>query len=320
MAEATLKKISQLTSLSIRSVARALGGSAGISEENRQKVLATAARLGYTPNIAARNLRLRENNIVGMVIPGCPVNTGNYIVSHKIFELELQLEREGFFPLIGMDTGNSRDMLLLLRKWAGMVRSVIFLSWRVEEKPETLLRQLPMEFIFVDLASDFGHTLSIDRSIGIKEGLHALMKRSCRKLARCGNIDTRESGFESSLPELARKKISFTHFSRETQWEDGFALGEELIKGGFDGIFFDTDRMAFGFLKYCHFSGIRIPEKLAVIGFDDELWDKCSCPSLSTVAHPIEEVNNAICHLVKNPSPTPTHLQFNTRFIRRESV
>lgn len=316
----TLKEISEMTGVSIRSVSRALRGAPGLSSEKRQKVLTTAEKLGYTPNIAARNLRLREEHVVGMIIPGVPSRGSNYIVSHKIFELELQLEREGFSPLIGLDTGKGEDMLALLRQWAGMVKSVIILSWCAEETPASLLEKLPMQFIFVDVKSDLGHTLAIDRTTGIKEGLSALMKRSCRKLARCGNIDSREPGFEAAMPELARHNITLTHLPRDPHEEDGFSLGEELIKNGFDSVFFDTDRMAFGFLKYCYLNHIRIPEDIAVIGFDDEPWDKYSCPSLSTVAHPIEEVNNAILQLVKAPSATPKDLKFNTRFIKRESV
>lgn len=320
MAAATLKKISEITGLSIRSVSRALRGAPGLSEEKRLKALETAEKLGYTPNIAARNLRLRENHVVGMIIPGIHSKSGNYIISHKIFELELHLEREGYFPLIGMDTGRGEDMLSLLRQWAGMVKSVIILSWQIKERPGELLGKLPMQFIFVDIKSDLGHTLSIDRTTGVKEGLAALMKRPCRKLARCGNVGTRKPGFDAAMPELKKHRITLTYFPRNSEFEDGFSLGEELIKGKFDSVFFDTDRMAFGFFKYCYLHHIRIPEDIAVIGFDDEPWDRSSCPSLSTVAHPIEEVNSAIAALIKEPAAEPIHLKFDTRFIRRESV
>ena len=78
--------------------------------------------------------------------------------------------------------------------------------------------------------------------------------------------------------------------------------------------------MAFGFLKYCWQNHLRIPEDIAVVGFDDEYWDAYSCPSLSTVAHPTEEMTAAISNLIRSPETERQCLHFKTRFIRRESV
>ena len=98
MQTATLKKIAELTGVSIRSVNRALNGAAGLSAEKRRLILETAARIGYTPNVAARNLRLQRNNFVGIVIPHSAVNaqSGCYtsIMSRKINELQQRLEHD----------------------------------------------------------------------------------------------------------------------------------------------------------------------------------------------------------------------------------
>jgi len=103
-------------------------------------------------------------------------------------------------------------------------------------------------------------------------------------------------------------------------FEDGYKFGEKLVKSKADAVFFDTDRMAFGFLKYAWEKGVRIPDDIAVVGFDDDPWGSFSCPSLSTVAHPIAEVNEKIVELAEQRSSAPSTVIFPTKFIKRQSV
>ena len=318
----TLKKLSELTGVSIRSVNRALQDMPGLSEEKRRLILETAARIGYTPNIAARNLRLKRNNFVGIVVPDSETNRdmSNSVTSRKINELQIQLERNGFFTLFGVNTGNPDEMRNLLRQWTGLVGTVIFFSWNGQWKQQDILEKLPLQCIFVDRTVDFGHRMIIDRAPGIYDGIRFLLEQGCTRLARCGNIGSRDSGFNAALQDLSQRAITHRHYKIGNQFEDGFTIGPELISCHYDAVFFDTDRMAFGFLKYCGKNQIRIPQDIAVIGFDDEPWDICSCPSLSTVAHPTEEMTTAILELVRHPQIKPQWLKFKTRFIRRESV
>ena len=319
---ATLKKISELTGISIRSVNRALQGMPGLSAEKRRLILETAAQIGYTPNIAARNLRLKRNNFVGIVVPDSEMhwNSSISITSRKIIELQIKLEQAGFFTLFGVNTGNPEEMRSLLRQWTGLVSTVIFFSWNDQWKQQDILEKLPLQCIFIDIMTDFGHCMIIDRAPGIYDGIRFLLNQGCMRLARCGNIQTRNSGFNSALQDLQGPPIMHRHYKIRTCFEDGFAIGPELIENRYDAVFFDTDRMAFGFLKYCGKNQIRIPADIAVIGFDDEPWDIYSCPSLSTVAHPNEEMISAILELVRSPETESRRLIFKTRFIRRESV
>jgi len=242
-------------------------------------------------------------------------------MSRKINELQQRLEHDGFFTLFGVNTGKVEDLRSLLRQWAGLVSSVIFFTWNSQWNPKELLNKLPLQCIFVDINADYGHCLLIDRAPGIYDGIRFLLDRGCSRLARCGNIASRNTGFNAALADLSdRRAIVHHHYEIPSNFEDGYRIGSELAANKFDAVFFDTDRMAFGFLKYCWEKHIRIPEDVAVIGFDDEPWDHYSCPSLSTVAHPIDEMIEAISQLVRKPETEARRLHFRTRFIRRESV
>ena len=192
-------------------------------------------------------------------------------------------------------------------------------------KPEVLreFEKMPQHFILIDnnIDTELCSRLLIDRSTGIKDGILHLAKNNRRKLARCGNIATRELGLRKAFKELRnRKKMDFVYLEASPNFEEGFAIGDKLMASGADAVFFDTDRMALGFLKYAWKNGIKIPEDISVIGFDDDPVGTQSCPALSTVAHPIEEINNKIIELIEQNAKDGKDFVFSTKFINRESV
>ena len=317
MSDVTLKKLSELSGLSIRSVSRALQGKSGLSEENRNKVLSIAREISYTPNVQARNLRLQKNNFVGIVVQDFQRDS---IALRKINHLNVLLTRNGYCTLFGINNGKKEDLEELLRQWNGMVGSVIFFSWNPAWDAEDLRMRCSAQFIFVDQESTGGHSMIIDRGSGIYDAIGYLLKSSHRSVARCGNIVSRENGFNQALQDLKAPEVKHQYFPSESNFEDGYRVGKKLLKGNFDAVFFDTDRMAYGFLKYCWEHSVRIPEQIAVVGFDDESFDLFASPSLSTVAHPVEEMSSAILTLVKHPEEVYQKLVFKTRFIKRESV
>jgi DNA-binding LacI/PurR family transcriptional regulator len=317
MNNVTLKKIAELSGVSIRTVSRALKNQPGVNPDLCTRILELAEHLGYTPNIAARNLRLQRSNCVGII----STFTDNHVATRKVNNLQKQLEEHGFFSLLGLLPPSPADLRSILQEWAGMANTVVFLSWHHQLKPSEVLQGLPQQFIFVDIADFSGyHSLSIERGNGIREGISHLLRRGRRRIARCGSIASRAHGFNLAFQDF--KEAAAEHFYFQTpdsSFEDGQSIAPQLLANNIDAVFFDTDRMAYGFLKYCWNNHIRIPEQISVIGFDDDPWSGYACPALSTVAHPLIEVNKHIVKLAIEEAP-PARMEFSTRFINRESV
>jgi DNA-binding LacI/PurR family transcriptional regulator len=316
----TLKQIAEDAGVSIRTVNRALKEQAGISDVKRQEILEAAARMGYIPNIAARNLRLRKSNFVGIVTG----TNENDIFIRKSHDLQQRLEVHDFFPIVGLLQDTRDTVRTMLSEWAGMVDTVVLFAWR-NWLPEDVLVSLPQQFIFVDCTqvpqNCRFHQIKIDRSSGIKDAILFLLESGRSRIVRCGSISDRVEGVEKAFRcfrgRSAEKILIQTGGS---EFEDGYKLGKELMESNADAVFFDTDRMAFGFLKYAWEEGIRIPDDIAVVGFDDDPWGNYSCPSLSTVAHPIAEVNERIVELAERRSASPETIIFPTKFVKRQSV
>jgi LacI family transcriptional regulator, galactose operon repressor len=318
MAQITLKELAEHANTSIRSVNRALKGQNGLGKDKRAEILKLASELGYTPNIAARNLRLQRSNFVG-ILSGNPINN---VHLRRLYNLVQKLEEHDYFPLLSMEPQDVEMASQMFREWSGFVNYVIILG---SLKPEVLaaFEKMPQHFVLIDneMPSENCSRILIDRSTGIKDGILRLAKNNRKKLARCGDIHSRQLGLKKAFNELQdSKKIDFVYFESESNFEDGFAIGDKLMASGADAVFFDTDRMALGFLKYAWKTGIKIPEDIAVIGFDDDPIGVQSCPALSTVAHPIEEMNNKIIELIEQNVKTGEDFVFSTKFINRESV
>jgi DNA-binding LacI/PurR family transcriptional regulator len=318
MAQVTLKELAERANTSIRSVNRALKGQSGLGKEKRAEILQLAAELGYTPNVAARNLRLQRSNFVG-ILSG---NLANNVHLRKLYNLVQKLEEHEYFPLLSMLPESTEMASQMFREWSGFVNYVIVLGGLTNEVLEAF-ENMPQHFILIDneINSEKCSRLMIDRSNGIKNSILHLGKTGRKKLARCGDITSREIGLKKAFTELnENQKMSYIHLEAGVNFEDGFAVGKKLMETGADAVFFDTDRMALGFLKYAWKHGIKIPEDIAVIGFDDDPMGIQSCPALSTVAHPIDEMNDKIIELIEQNVKTGGDFVFSTKFINRESV
>ncbi len=316
----TLKQLSELSGLSIRTVSRVLKGQAHVVPEKRDLILKLAHEHRYIPNMAARNLRLNRKNIVGIIC----ANTMIEVSIKKLHDLETQLETCGCYPLIGRidsDPGKFRHML---DEWSGVTDHVVVMPSITEgitNEAVEILREYPLTAIFIDQKGIEGcHTLTINRATGIRSAIIHLIRSGRKKILRCGDIETRDSGLAAAFEatDLARRP-EFMQIRRNTNFKDGFELGPRIMDTGADAVFFDTDRMALGFMNYAAAHGISIPQRIAVVGFDDDNSGRMIYPALSTVAHPVEELNRAVIAILQSDSSRIVRKSFDTKFIRRAS-
>ena len=315
----TLKQLAELSGVSIRTVSRVLKNQAHVQEEKRKQILSLAKQHHYVPNMAARNLRLNRSRFVGILCSDAPYE----IFRQKLQDLEARLESRGYYPVIACCDGSGKQLNKIFSDWSGLVDIVVVSLFDVEisdELPE-LLEQHSMMPIYVDQEKHFpGHHLSIDRATGIRDAISVLIRTGKKRILRCGCLKSRETGLQqafSETPEQMRPEL--LRLEKPGTFENGKLLGDQIMQSGADAVFFDTDKMALGFLNYTAQHGIRIPEQIAVIGFDDDISGQIIYPSLSTVAHPTEELNKAILSIIEEKPAQAIKKEFSTKFIRRES-
>ena len=316
---ATLKEVAEVSGTSVRSVTRALKGQPGLSDEKRATIVQIAKELGYVPNIAARNLRMRQSNFVGIVVP---INL-HEVNQRRLADLQTRLEAEGMFPLMG-NMRNQEELLQMLREWTGIVSTVIFLAWDGMLDSKSLLKGFDQNYIFVDCTSGTNQrdvVITVDRQAGVRQGVAQLVASGHRHIAYCGySMPNRISGFNSAFEAVSPDKTEKLFITTEQiDFADGYKVAPEIMKSKADAVFFITDRPALGFLKYAYEHNIRIPDDIAVIGFDDDQPGCYSCPALSSVAHPISEINEKIIEILVTKNLTQKEFSYKTVYNQRES-
>ena len=318
MAGVTLKKLAELSGLSIRTVNRVLKDQGDVSAEKRALVRKLAAEYNYMPNIAARNFRLRRNNVVGVIMCDRMLCEANM---QKLADLERTLTSGGCYPLLG--SACDRDLRRILEEWNGTVGVVGVFNFRPtrDELPE--MKNYPYTFILVDSGDDGAaecHRVVVDREPGIADGCSALVAAGCRRIVHCGTASLRWPLVRRCAEKLG-SRAEFLHIeSARSEAEDGFAAGTAIMRSRADAVFFDTDRMAAGFYRYAWKNRIRIPDDISVAGFDDDAAAAALAPPLSSVAHPVAEISAAVLELIVANHDRPVTKRLATRFVRRASI
>ena len=323
MPQITLKQLAELSGLSVRTVSRVLKNQANVVPEKREMVLKLAEQYHYVPNMAARNLRLRKNSFVGILCR----DFGTEVFVQKINDLELRLSAAGYYPVLGHLDRSPADLERMLNDWAGIAGYVVVMN----SVPENALhclnclagRRLPLHFIFVDQPGERNaHTLLIDRASGVCDAVTCLVNSGRKRILHCGCLRSRKEGIRLAferLPASAAGEVESLSIESPGEFEHGYREGARIMASGADAVFFDTDRMAAGFLKYAAEHRIEVPRRIAVVGFDDDIVARMSVPSLSTVAHPVSEINSTILEIIERNPDDIVRRVFPTRFIPRES-
>lgn len=316
MAQITLKQLSELSGLSIRTVSRVLKNQANVVPEKRELILKLAEQYHYLPNMAARNLRLQKKSFVGIL----SLNFQTEVFLQKVNDLERRLFSAGYYPILGRPDNFSADFRKMMQDWSGVMDyAVVFaLPSRLSK---VNLNDFPLNFIFVDhgIQPDH-HSLLIDRAGGVCEAIKHLIRSGRKRILHCGTQISRKEGVRRAFEEIG-DEFGAQRMFLESQMEfiDGYSLGPTILRYKPDALFFDTDRMAAGFLKYAVGQRIAIPDDIAVVGFDDDLICRMSAPALSSVAHPIAEINSEIVSILTHNPKEKVRKTFPTRFIPRES-
>ena len=318
MAGVTLKKLAELAGLSIRTVNRVLKDQGDVSPEKRELVRKLAAEYNYMPNIAARNFRLRRNNVVGVIMYDRMLGEANI---QKLAGLERTLTSAGYYPLLGGAGGT--DVRRMLEEWNGIVGAVVIFNFRPSRGELPQVKNYPYTFILVDSEEDGSaecHRVIVDRETGIGAACAAFVDAGCRRIVHCGT-ETLRFPMVRRCAEKLRGMAEFDHVETEhSETEDGYAAGARIMRSGADAVFFDTDRMAAGFYRYAWENRIRIPDDISVAGFDDDAAAAVLPPPLSSVAHPAAEISAAVQELIVGRSEVPVTKILKTRFVRRASI
>ncbi|MBQ7395952.1 MAG: LacI family DNA-binding transcriptional regulator [Lentisphaeria bacterium] len=297
---ATLKDIAEKTGLSINTVSRAIRGSGYVSEKAAELVSEAVRELGYHPNFAARNLRLKSSREIFVVAESYDhlhieriAGACNYIENNN-YKATVRFIRSDVSPVEAIKPD------ILKYSPAG----VIFIASddRLVDEVAGLRSKIPCVIASLFPLGNCDN-VCVDRYSGVYNAVQYLYRQGRRRIAfgETSGAANRKEGYlravrDLKLPELIFRAVSSDH---GTIRRDGIKIAKEIsgMREMPDAIQ-TSDYLACGLLSGFLRLGIRVPEDIAVIGFDDREIAEMTDPPLTTLSHPGEELGAACAKML----------------------
>lgn len=301
----TVRQVAALAGVSTATVSRALAGDARVRETLRRRVLDAASTLKYRPNRAARSLRIRRSLTVGVIIP----DIQNSFFTGIVRGIENVLEAATFTFLLGNSDGRAdreRIYLETLRSEG----AAGFITVPSQDDPD-LYRELHAAGLPVVTLDRAVPGLSVDHVTvtnqeGARGAVHHLITLGHRRIGYVGGPShvnvarERLAGYEQALQEAGLPVDRSIIRAGDFQQAGGLTAAQALLdlSSPPTAMFVANNLMTLGAYEALHERGVRIPEEVAVVGFDDMPWATALRPPLTAVAQPTFELGAAAAQLL----------------------
>jgi LacI family transcriptional regulator len=328
----TLKTIAEETGLSITTVSRALAGYDDVNEETRQKIVAIAQRLGYQPNLAARHLRSKHTQTIGMVIP-----LTSYFSDPFFMELLSGVGRQaaeyGYDLLLsaqqpGEDELNTYRRMVASSRIDGMVVARV-----LKEDPRiAFLKEARHPFVVFGRSefNDYPH-IDVDGEAGMRAVVRHLAELGHRRIAlilsprELAFTAMRYAGYVQGLREVGIEPDQAYLAEGALTPESGYTAALRLLDQVRPptAIAACNDMMAIGAMQAAQTKGLEVGRDIAVTGFDDILPAAHARPPLTTVRQPIyligRQALDMLIQTIRQEPLAESHVLLTPELVIRES-
>ena len=287
-----------------------------ISEELVEKVLKFVEEVGYKPNSLAKSLRTGKSNIIGLMVE----NISDHFFSNIARFIEDRAYKNGY-KIIYCSTDNdatkTKDMIAMFRD-RHVDGYIIAPPVGVEEDIAALIKdELPVVLFdryYPTLESSY---VVIDNLYATYNATQYFIDHGYKNIAfitfesHQTQMQARLDGYVKALKENnLEPHIKEVVFNQDAKFIIE-PITEFLKDQHFDAILFGTNRIGVCGLKVINNMGIKVPEDIAVISFDDYDVFELYSPSITAIAQPIEEISDNVITLLLNKLNTPAHSRKN---------
>ena len=293
----TIKDIAKAADLTPSSVSRALNNHPRISRQTKEKVLALAQKMGYSPNLFARGLVKKKTYLIGLQV----YDFRNPFYAELTRSIQDTAQESGYW-VIQASTDDDQDKAdALIDSMIKMgVEGIIFASCKLQDKTvEKLIdNNFPVVLVNRKLKKNIGDYVVLDNTYGAYLMVNHLINHDYRRIAMISgprSVSTsadRHRGYTRALKDRGLKIdeeiIKYGSFSQET----GFRFAKQFMSllNPPRAIFCGDDAIALGAMRALGELGKRVPDDVAVVGFDDAEISSHPLIQLTTVSQNLQEM------------------------------
>lgn len=328
----SVKDIADMAGVSVATVSRVINQNGRFSKETEDRVNEVIRKTNYQPNQLARGLRTSQSKTIGVLVP----DITNEFFARIILEIQNRFFAEDYITLIFNTNEDEKVEQQQLNAFQSQqVSGLVYVSGNSNVKP---LIKVPT--IFIDRKPAFENKedanyvlIESDNHQGGVLATEELIRKGCRNLACVyfnENLSThggRVGGYHEAL-----KTHNLLDSSENLILVDNVSLSESRVKvtellrrkPEIDGIFCTTDTLAIGAMKAAGDVGLKVPEQIKVVGFDDTSISLHSAPSLTTVRQAVEDfgriTTQCMIEMLTGEQPKKKHYQIPVELIVRHST
>lgn len=324
----SIREVAREAGVSVATVSRALSNPEKVSETSISKVQKAIEKVGYRPNMLARNFRSARSYAIVVLVP----DIANPFYSLVIRAIEDRAQQKGYAVLLGDTRGTPERELEYIRRVETRLADGLLQLRPHSEKAHNVI---PPDLASVNACGceyTEGPSIRIDNRGAAKTMADYLISLGHRRIGVISGLKDnphaidRMKGFKESLAEAG------IPFEPGLVAEGDFTMWSGLnsafqfchMKERPTAIFCMNDEMAIGAIQTLKSQGIRVPEDVSVTGFDDIAYSKYCDPSLTTMSQPAEEMGkmatDMLLRIIEGETLSQTECVLPTEFIIRKST
>lgn len=290
---ARLRDVALAAGVSVKTVSNVVNGTARVADATRDRVQQAIDALGYHPNMMARRLRTGRSGVIALAFPELP----NPYFAELAIEVIASARRHGCTVLMDDTAGDAAAELRIASGLGDPMIDGVILSPLGLDQNELASRDRQIPLVLLGEA-DYGLVcdhVHIDNISAARDATQHLIDQGYRRIGAIGWQDPsprataqqRQLGYSEALrgAGLSVEQALFPPV-RGYARPDGAAAMRKLLKLPDlpDAVFCFNDMMALGAMRAIHEAGLRVPQDIAIVGFDDVEDGEYSIPSLTTIA------------------------------------
>lgn len=302
-----------------------------VNEDTKKKVLEAIKKLGYRPNIVARSLKTQRTRTVGIVIPDISSQFYPEIVRGaedvaNIYDYNVMLCNSDF------DVEKEKEYLRVLTE--KMVDGVLYMSSSLGDETLKLINELNLKTVLVETKDKEGvfPSVTIDNVMAAYDATKYLLDKGLTKVAFIGVNKEAENawgkryeGYEKALEESGVKLDESLIYFESIKVKSGHKGVTKMLNDGTmpEAIFCASDEIAMGAINALRENGIKVPEEVSVIGFNDIDLAHVFYPKLTTIAQPMYDMGSVamrmLIKLINQKTLEEGHYVLPHELIKRDS-
>jgi LacI family transcriptional regulator len=302
----TLEDIAKISSVSRSTVSRVVNHDRRVSSATREHVLEIIEEYNFYPNLAARGLASGHTNVLGVIIPaGVPSLFADPYFPILLQGVSTACNRQDYSVMLSISDAEYEKRLVSRVVQNHLVDGVIVASTLLGDPIQTTLTNSDLPFVIVGRQPNLAaNVIDIDNRQAVRQAIDFLIEQGYTRIAtitgplnQMAGVD-RFDGYKDALIGAGIKVDSRLIVEGNFTESGGYLGMKSLLLSKPDAVFAASDTTAIGAMRCLNEVGLRVPDDIGLIGFDDIPLSRTITPSLTTVRQPIHGMGEAAANLL----------------------